>query len=98
RRSLLTQLALCAVAVTVFVPAVVMGYTGPPERHEAVVVSIPIALFLLALYLIVTFRNLRRHRAARPAAPAAGAWTLPMSLVVLGVATVVTAIISEILV
>jgi Ca2+:H+ antiporter len=98
RRSLLTQLGLCSVAVAVLVPVVVMGYTGPTERHSAVVVSVPIALFLLALYLVVTFRNLRRHRAAEHGEPAKGAWTLPVSLVVLAVATVVTAIISEILV
>src|SRR5438309_1378795 len=42
RRSLLAQLGLCGAAVLLVLPAVVLGYTGPPERHTAVVVSIPI--------------------------------------------------------
>src|SRR5438034_629285 len=37
RRSLLTQLALCAIAVAALLPAVVVGYTGTTERHSAVV-------------------------------------------------------------
>ena len=72
RRSLLTQLGLCAVAIVLFLPAVVVGYTGDPERHEAVVVSIPIAVALLALYLSVTFRNLRRQQEDHEAAEGGG--------------------------
>ena len=53
---------------------------------------------LLALYLTVTFRNLRRHRRAKRDAPAAGAWTLGRSLVALAIATGMTAVVSEILV
>src|SRR5436190_3565045 len=97
-RSLLTQLGLCAVAIVVAVPAIVLGYTGDPERHSAVVVSIPLAVVLLALYLTVTARNLRRHREAEREEAAEGAWPLPASLVALGVATALTAIVSEILV
>ena len=51
RRSLLTQLGLCAVAIMLVLPVIVLGYTGNPERHLAVVVSIPIAVLLLGLYL-----------------------------------------------
>jgi Ca2+:H+ antiporter len=98
RRSLLTQLGLCGTAVLVFLPAVVLGYTGPPERHAGVVVSIPLSCVLLALYLVVTFRNLRRHSQAERGEPAEGAWTLPRSLLALGIATGLTAVISEILV
>jgi Ca2+:H+ antiporter len=98
RRSLLTQLGLCAAAIAVVLPAVVLGYTGPPERHTAVVASIPLAVVLLALYLTVTFRNLRRHRAEERDVAAEGAWSLSRSLVALGVATALTAIVSEILV
>jgi Ca2+:H+ antiporter len=98
RRSLLTQLGLCAVAVLVLTPAVVLGYTGAPERHSAVIASIPLAVILLALYLVVTFRNLRRHRQADREEPAEGAWTLPRSLLALAIATGFTAFVSEILV
>jgi Ca2+:H+ antiporter len=98
RRSLLTQLGLCAAAIAVVLPAVVLGYTGSPERHTAVVASIPLAVVLLALYLTVTFRNLRRHRAEERDVAAEGAWSLSRSLVMLGAATALTAIVSEILV
>ena len=98
RRSLLVQVGLCAAAVVLFLPAVVLGYTGPTERHSAVVVSIPIAVALLALYLVVTIRNLRRHSRTEHGEPAAGAWTLPRSLLALGGATALTAVVSEILV
>jgi Ca2+:H+ antiporter len=98
RRSLLVQLALVATAVLVLVPAVVVGYTGPSERHAAVVVSIPISIFLLLLYLAVTGRNLRRHRSLPRGEPRADAWSMPLALSLLAVATVVTALISEILV
>ena len=98
RRSLLAQLGLCGAAVLALLPTVVLGYTGSPERHTAVLTSIPIAVVVLVLYLVVTARNLRRHRDAERGEPAEGAWTLTRSLVALGIATALTAIVSEILV
>ena len=98
RRSLFAQLGLCGAAVLLFVPAVVLGYTGPSERHAAALVSVPISVALLVLYLAVTGRNLRRHSRLERAAAAESAWPLPLALTVLGVATLATAIVSEILV
>jgi Ca2+:H+ antiporter len=98
RRSLLAQIGLCGAGVLVWLPVVVLGYAGSPERHTAVVVSIPIAVALLVLYMVVTIRNLRRHSQAARGEPADDAWTLPRSLVALGIATVLTAVVSEILV
>ena len=98
RRSLLLQLGLCTVAVIGFLVPVVLGYTGGTERHTAVLASIPVSVVLLVLYLTVTTRNLRRHSHAERADAAPGAWTLSVALVVLGVATVATAFVSEILV
>jgi Ca2+:H+ antiporter len=97
-RSLLTQLGLCGVAVLLFLAPVVLGYTGNSERHTAVIASIPVSLLLLALYLAVTARNLRRHALTKREEPAAGAWPLSTSLAVLGAATVATALVSEVLV
>jgi Ca2+:H+ antiporter len=97
-RSLLPQLGLCAAFVLAVLVPVVLGYTGNPERHNAVVASIPVSVLLLLLYLAVTRRNLRRHRAKDREEPAAGAWSLPAALAVLAVATVATAFVSEILV
>jgi Ca2+:H+ antiporter len=98
RRSLFAQLGLCAAAVAAVLPAVVLGYTGSPERHAAVIASIPISVVLLALYLAVTARNLRRHSRAARDEPGQGTWTLPVSLVALAGATALTAVVSEILV
>src|SRR3954451_5692131 len=51
RRSLLVQLGLVAVAVLLLIIPVWLGYTGNPDRHGAVLASIPIAVVLLGLYL-----------------------------------------------
>jgi Ca2+:H+ antiporter len=98
RRSLFAQLGLVAVAVILFVPTTILGYTGSPERHTAVVASIPVAVVLLVLYLAVTRRNLQRHRGLDRAEASAQAWPLPLALGVLAIATVATAFVSEILV
>jgi Ca2+:H+ antiporter len=98
RASLVPQLGLVAIAAVLFVPTAVVGYTGASERHTAVVASIPVAVVLLALYLTVTRRNLRRHRELERAEASENAWPLPLALGVLAVATVATALVSEILV
>jgi len=98
RRSLLTQLGLIGAAVIVFLPAVVLGYTGSSERHSVVLTSVPLSVALLVLYLTVTRGNLLRHSQAERGEPAPGAWTLPTALVTLGIATVATAFVSELLV
>ena len=98
RRSLFTQIGLCGIAILVVLPVIVLGYTGSPDRDTAVWVSIPVSVVLLGLYLTVTARNLRRHRAAEREDANEGAWSLPVALAVLAVATAFTAVISEILV
>jgi len=101
RPSLFVQLRLVAVAVVLLVPAAWVGYTGGPERHTAVLVSIPIAVLLLGLYLAVTRRNLQQHRDLErddTRQPSAEAWSLPSALATLAAATALTAWVSEILV
>jgi Ca2+:H+ antiporter len=98
RRSIFPQLGLVGAAVILFVGPAIVGYTGPPERHAAVVASIPVAVALLAVYLAVTGRNLHRHRRLQRAEPSETAWPLSVSLGVLAVATVATAFVSETLV
>jgi Ca2+:H+ antiporter len=97
-QSLLTQLGLVAVAVLAFLLPSVPSWNGNPERHSLVNLSIPVSLALLGLYVVLTVRNLRRHAAAHSAEAHASAWSLSRSLLALGVATVVTALISETLV
>ena len=98
RRSLFTQIGLCGIAIGVVLPVIVLGYTGSPDRDTAVWVSVPVSAVLLAAYLTVTARNLRRHRAAEREEAHEGAWPLGVALGVLAVATAFTAVISEILV
>ena len=98
RRSLLVQIGLVAFAVAAFVIPSTVGYTGDPDRHAAVVASIPVAIVLLLVYAAVVGRNLRRHSAAERKPPHPDAWTMPVALTALGIATVATAWISEILV
>ena len=98
RRSLLLQLALVFVAVLAFLVPAVPGFEGDPDRHSLAVLTIPVAILLLGLYLATTVFNLRRHRAAHREVAAEHAWSLSRSLVALGLATAVTALISEILV
>jgi Ca2+:H+ antiporter len=98
RRSLLVQIGLVAFAVAAFVIPSVVGYSGDPERHAAVVASIPVAIVLLLIYLAVIGRNLRRHHIAERKPPAPDAWTMPVALTALAIATAATAWISEILV
>ena len=73
---------------------------GDPERHSLALLSIIPSVVLLAIYVVVTYLSLRRHRqlhvSDEPSEMAA--WSLRLSLGVLGLATVVTALIAEILV
>jgi Ca2+:H+ antiporter len=97
RGSLLGQLGLVFAAVLLLLIPSIPGWDGDPNRHSLELLSIGPAAALLALYLIVTITGLRRL-GPHEAAMAPGAWSLPVSLVVLGITTVATAFISEILV
>jgi len=96
RGSLLRQLGLVVTAVLLLLIPSIAGWHGDPNRHSLAVLSIGPAVALLVLYLIVTIRGLRAQKA--PTDVVEGGWTLRLSLVVLAVATVVTALISEVLV
>src|SRR5206468_3028040 len=74
------------------------GWEGSPERHSLFVLTLPVAAVLLALYVAMTAYNLRKHREAAREEASATAWSLPRSLATLGLATVATALVSEVLV
>jgi Ca2+:H+ antiporter len=96
RRSLLGQLGLVFLAVLLLLIPSIPGWHGDPNRHSLALLSIGPAVALLAVYLVVTAVGLRR-RAPHERTDDTG-WTLPVALVALGAATVLTAVISEILV
>jgi Ca2+:H+ antiporter len=97
-RSLRLQLLAVIGAVLLFLLPSIPGWHGDPERHSLFVVTIPVAIVLLVAYGLLTVRNLRRHNAAARAEPSESAWSLTRALVWLAVATLATALVSEILV
>ena len=100
RESSFTSLALVLGATLLFLVPALPSWAGDPERNLIVGLSIPVSIVLLLTYVGVTWMVLRRHRSLHVSDEAAvmGAWSLPLSLGVLAVATVVTALIAEILV
>jgi Ca2+:H+ antiporter len=98
RQSGLTSIALVFVAVLLFLVVAIPGWEGDRERHSLQVLSIPVSVALLLLYVYVTRMQLKRHRALSVAAAEDIGWNFRVSMVVLGVATAATAIIAEILV
>jgi Ca2+:H+ antiporter len=100
RTSALLSLATIAFATLVLVIPSVAGLHGDPERHALAVLSLPVAAVILAVRLLVNSRALRRQQRLQGAVapPDGGAWSLRVALVVLGLATVMTAFVTETLV
>jgi Ca2+:H+ antiporter len=100
RWSTFFSLALVAFAALLFLIPAVPSWEGDPERESLAQLSIVPAVVLLLVYVGATWYTLRRHRLMHIAAEPdeMRAWSLRTSLLVLGVATVVTALIAEILV
>jgi Ca2+:H+ antiporter len=100
RESSFVSLALVLLAVALFLIPAVPAFDGDPERRSIAELSIVPSVLLLVVYLIVTYVSLRRHRRMHVSEePSEGeAWSLGLAVAVLGAATVVTAVIAEILV
>ena len=100
RESSLTSFALVAFATVLFLIPSIPGWEGDPDRHSLAVVTVPVSIVLLLVYLVVTWYSLRRHRSLHVSDEAAmmRAWSLRFSLAVLSAATVVTAFVAETLV
>jgi Ca2+:H+ antiporter len=95
-RSLGRQLGLVAIAVVLLLIPSIPGWHGDPERRSLQLLSIAPAVVLLVLYLVTLTIGLRST--SRPEAEPRTGWSLKVSLAVLAVATVLTALISELLV
>ena len=100
RYSSLLSLGLIVFATALFFIPSVPGWESDPNRHELAVLSIPVSVVLLLVYIGVTWYSLRRHHVLHVSADpeAMAAWSLRASLVVLGLATIMTALVAEILV
>ena len=99
RESSFVWLGLILVATAGFLVPAIPSWQGDPTRHSLAVLSVPIAIGLLILYVCVTWWQLRRHRAQHvEPEDDEGVWKLSTSIGALAVATVITALIAEILV
>jgi Ca2+:H+ antiporter len=100
RESSLTSFALVAFAVALFLIPSIPGWEGDPDRDSLVLLSVPVSIVLLLVYVAVTWVSLRRHSSLHVSdeAAAMAAWSLRLSLLVLAGATVVTAFVAETLV
>jgi Ca2+:H+ antiporter len=98
RRSLGLQVAVLIGAVCLFLVPSVPGWHGDPNRHSLYLLTLPVAVALLLLYLVTTAHNLREHWSAPRSNPVEGAWSLRRALLALTVATVATAFVSAVLV
>jgi Ca2+:H+ antiporter len=99
RESSMISFALMGIATVLFLVVAVPGWHGDPERDSLAKLSIPVSLCLLVVYMAGTWYSLRRHRAQHLSGDEnVEGWSLGRSLVVLGVATVATALVAEILV
>ena len=94
-----TTVVLAGFTTVVVLAAAAPGFHGDPERRSLARLSLPVAILLLVVCVIVTRYALRRHwQLFRPAEPEGAGWSLPAALVVLGAATIATAFVSETLV
>jgi Ca2+:H+ antiporter len=99
RHSGLTSIALVLFAVLLYLIAAIPGWHGDTRRHSLELLSLPVSIALLLIYVVVTWQQLRRHRAQFAWVETGDqTWTLRVSLIVLAVATGVTAVIAELLV
>jgi Ca2+:H+ antiporter len=95
-----TQLALVLVTIAglAFLVPAIPSWTGNPERHSLAVVSLPISIALLAIYVVITRYSLKRHRDTHAPEHVSTGWSFRVALAVLAVATVLTAFVAQALV
>ena len=99
RQSSFIALGLVALSALVFLIPSIPGWSGDPDRSSLADLSIPVSIALLVAYLGLTFYSLRRHATMHIASDEEiRGWSLRAALLVLAVATVVTALVAEILV
>ena len=99
RYSSFLSFGLLAFATVLFLIPSIPGWEGDPDRHSLELVTVPVSIVLLVVYLGVTWYSLRRHSALHVASDEEiRAWSLKRSLLALAIATAVTALVAEILV
>jgi Ca2+:H+ antiporter len=96
RRSAYISLGLVGLTSLAVLVVAVPGFHGDPDRRSLAELSLPVAAVLLIVRLTVTRYALRRQRQLYPTSELeGGGWPLPAAIAVLGVATIVTAVVTE---
>lgn len=101
RYSSLLSIGLVLFATAALLIPSVAGFTGDPDRHSIAVISLPVAIVLLVIYIAVTWFSLRRHHELHHVSDdpeIMKGWSFRQSLLVLGATTAVTVWVAEILV
>ena len=99
RQSGLISIALVLLSTLVFLIPAVPGWHGDTTRRALQLLSLPVSIALLVIYVLVTWQQLRRHRALfQLEEPEGVEWSLRAALLALAVATGATAVVAEILV
>jgi Ca2+:H+ antiporter len=99
RRSAYISLGLVGFTTLLLLVAAPPGFHGDPDRRSLAELSIPLAVLLLIVRVTVTRYSLRRQRQLFTAADVEdGGWPLPAAIGVLGLATVLTAFVTEALI
>ncbi len=99
RVSNMVSLGLAGAAVVLFIGPAAFGWHGDPNRHSLAIAALPVAAILLALYVVATWRSLRRHHELHAGEDdVLTGWSLPAALGALAAATVATALVAEVLV
>ena len=98
RLSAYVSLGLVGLTGLLVLVAATPGFHGNPDRRALAELSLPIAVLILIVRVVVNRRSLRRQRALYSPPEERDGWPLPTALVVLGAATVVTAFVTETLV
>ena len=99
RRSSFMAFGTIGIAVLLFLIPAIPSWHGNPDRDEIVALTVPVSIVLLVLYVVTTFYSLRRHSEMHDGGEeVASGWSLRASLAVLGGATVITALVAEVLV
>ncbi len=99
RWSTFLSLGMITVAIGLFLIPSIPSWSSNPDAQRIVDLSVPVAIALLVVYAVVTVYSLRRHHIVHVSSDdAIDGWSLRSSLAALGVATLMTALVAEILV
>ncbi|MDX6398486.1 MAG: Ca2+:H+ antiporter [Gaiellaceae bacterium] len=99
RQSSFLALGLVGITTVILLIPSIPGWHGDPNRDSLIHLSIPVSIALLIAYVALTWYSLRRHAALHMSGnDEVLGWSFRFALLVLGLATVLTALVAEILV